>query len=289
MHLFLAKSGYSEIENVAKEIVKLIRKKNLRYKDIAIITKNIADYSSLVRVIFDKYNIPVFIDEKRDLNQNIIVQYILAVIEIINKNFSSDTIFNYLKIGFSKIDEDEIFKLENYCTKWGIKQGKWKKDFTYEIDKEEKKQEIQRLNELRKQIINPIIELKENIDKEKTAKNITKCLYEFMQNQNIENQISEKIKNLEADGLIDLANEYKTCYQIILSLFDEIVLVFGENKITINQYGQILKVGLKNSGLGKIPGTADQVTFGDVDRSRSHKVEAVFIIGLNDRYISKCK
>ena len=289
LHLFLAKSGYSEIENVAKEIVKLIRKKNLRYKDIAIITKNIADYSSLVRVIFDKYNIPVFIDEKRDLNQNIIVQYILAVIEIINKNFSSDTIFNYLKIGFSKIDEDEIFKLENYCTKWGIKQGKWKKDFTYEIDKEEKKQEIQRLNELRKQIINPIIELKENIDKEKTAKNITKCLYEFMQNQNIENQISEKIKNLEADGLIDLANEYKTCYQIILSLFDEIVLVFGENKITINQYGQILKVGLKNSGLGKIPGTADQVTFGDVDRSRSHKVEAVFIIGLNDRYISKCK
>ena len=39
---------------------------------------------------------------------------------------------------------------------------------------------------------------------------------------------------------------------------------------------------MKNSGLGKIPGTADQVILGDVDRSRSHKVDVVFIIGLND-------
>lgn len=60
------------------------------------------------------------------------------------------------------------------------------------------------------------------------------------------------------------------------------VLVFGKDKTTIDQYSKILKIGLKNSELGKIPGTQDQVTFGDVDRSRSHKVKTVFIIGLND-------
>ena len=31
-------------------------------------------YSNLARAIFSKYEIPIFIDEKRDLNQNIIVQ-----------------------------------------------------------------------------------------------------------------------------------------------------------------------------------------------------------------------
>lgn len=289
IHLFLAKSAYSEIENVAKEIVKLIRNKKLRYKDIAIITKNIADYSSLVRVIFEKYKIPVFIDEKRDLNQNVIVQYILSILEIINKNFSQESIFNYLKMGFLEFDQDEIFKLENYCIRWGIKQSKWKKDFSYEKEKESKKQEVERLNEIRKQIIEPLMELKEKIDREKTAKNITKCLYEFIKEQNIENKLSQKIADLMEQGLIDLANEYTSSYKIILDIFDEIVLVFDQDKITINQYSQILKVGLRNSGLGKIPGTSDQVTFGDVDRSKSHQVEAVFIIGLNDRSISKCK
>ncbi len=282
IHLFLAKNAYSEIENVAKEIVKLIRTKNLRYKDVAIITKNIGDYSSLVRSIFTKYEIPVFIDEKRDLNQNAIVQYILSILEILVKNFSSESIFNYLKIGFSDIDEDEIFTLENYCTKWGIKQNKWKKDFKYEIDNESKKQEIERLNELRKQIINPLIDLKNEIDKQKTGQNITKCLYEFIQKQNIETKICVKINKLEEEGYIDLANEYTSSYKTILEVLDEIVLVFNNEQITIDKYSKILKVGLKNSGLGKIPGTQDQVTLGDVERSRSHKVDAVFIIGLND-------
>ena len=52
--------------------------------------------------------------------------------------------------------------------------------------------------------------------------------------------------------------------------------------MTINKYDQILKIGFKNSSLTKIPGTQDQVIMGDVDRSRSHKVKAIFIIGLND-------
>ena len=52
--------------------------------------------------------------------------------------------------------------------------------------------------------------------------------------------------------------------------------------MTIDRYANILRIGLKNSELGKIPGTQDQVIFGDIDRSRSHKVDSVFIIGMND-------
>ena len=83
---------------MAKKIKKLVREENLRYKDIAIITKNIETYSSLVRAIFNQYDIPVFIDEKRDLNQNIIIQYILATLEVLNKNFANEAVFSYIKI-----------------------------------------------------------------------------------------------------------------------------------------------------------------------------------------------
>ena len=282
VELFLAKNEYSEIENVAKKISKLIREEGLRYKDISIITKNIENYSSLVKAIFNKYEIPVFIDEKRDLNQNIIVQYILSILEIFNKNFSSEAMFSYIKLGFLDIENDEIFKLENYCTKWGIKQRKWKNDFIYELNDENKKQEIERLNELRKEIVNPLLELQEKIKKEKTAENITKSIYEFIQKQNIEEKIIKKTKELEEKNLLDLASEYKTSYKIIIDILDEIIVIFSKEIITLDEYSKILTMGLKNSGLGKIPGTQDQVIFGDIDRSRSHKVNTVFIIGLND-------
>lgn len=282
IELFLAKNEYAEIEQVAKTIKKLIREQNYRYKDISIISKNMENYSSLVRAIFAQYEIPVFIDEKRDLNQNIIIQYILAILELLNRNFTIESVFSYIKLGFCDIEDDEIFKLENYCNKWGIKQNKWKKDFIYELDNENKKQEIERLNDLRKEIITPLVELQEKIKKEKTAENITKALYEFLQKANIEEKIAYKIKELEDRNLPELASEYKTSYQIIIDIFDEIITIFKNDKMTIDTYSKILKIGLKNSGLGKIPGTQDQVIFGDVERSRSHKVEAVFIIGLND-------
>lgn len=282
IELFLAQNPYSEIENIAKQITKLIKNKSMRYKDIAIITQNIEEYASLVRSIFAKYQIPVFIDEKRDVNQNIVIQYLLSVLDVINKNFSSEAVFNYLKLGFSDIEKDEIFELENYCNKWGIKQNKWKKDFIYEMEKEEKKQKIERYNELRKQIVIPLLTLKEKINQNKSVDNITKCLYYFLQEQKIEEKIAQKVHKLEQKSMLDLAKEYVTSYKIILDLFDEMVLIFRENQASIDQYSKILKVGLKNSELGKIPGTQDQVIFGNIDRSRSHKVKMVFIIGLND-------
>ena len=282
LHLFLAKNQYTEIEYVAKEITKLVRDKKLRYREIGIITKDIEKYSNLAKAIFTKYNIPVFIDEKRELSQNIIIQYILSIFDIMQKNFSKESVFNYAKMGFLKIDQEYIFELENYCTKWGIKQNKWKKDFKYEINEEDKKQKVEHLNELRKIIINPILKLKEEIQKEKTAENITKKIYEFIQENNIEEKLQEKIEKLEENGNIDLANEYKESYQVLIDILDEIVNIFSKKNLSIEEYYQILKIGLKNSGLGKIPGTQDQVTIGDVERSRSHKVKAIFIIGIND-------
>ena len=45
-----------------------------------------------------------------------------------------------------------------------------------------------------------------------------------------------------------------------------------------NKYKEILKIGLKNKEFGKIPQNIDQVILGDIDRTRSHKVKAVFIL-----------
>lgn len=280
LSMFLAKNQYTEIEYIAKEITKLVKEKNKRYNDIAIITKNIQNYSNLAKVIFEKYDIPIFIDEKRELSQNIIIQYVLSIFEILQKNYSKESVFQYAKMGFLDIEQGDIFKLENYCTKWGIKQNKFKKDFVYEL--EDNKQEVEYYNELRKRIIEPIEKLRQKIRKGKTAKAVTLAIYEFLEEQKIEEKISLKMQELKQKNREDLVQEYKESYEILINVLDEIVKIFKDENITINQYSNILKQGLKASSLGKIPGTQDQVIIGDVDRSRSHKVDTIFIIGLND-------
>ena len=281
--MFLANNQYTEIEHIASEIVKLVRNENYRYKDISVITKNLNLYSSLIKVIFAGYNIPVFIDEKKELSENILVKFLIAVLEICNKNWSYEAVFNYLKTGFVNIDKEEIFKLENYCIRWGIKGNKWyKEDWNYVGKEEYTEEELARLNELRKMIVTPIRKLQEKSRKDNSFINLTKILYEFLEEMKIEEVITSKIEKLEEKGFIELANEYESSFKVLIELFDEIVLVFGEEKTNFDKYMSILKIGLKNTGLGKIPATQDQVIVGDVNRSRSHKVRAVFIIGIND-------
>lgn len=281
--LFLANNQYSEIENIAINIVKLVRNENYRYKDISVITKNLDIYSNLVKVIFNKYQIPVFIDEKNDLNQNIIVKYILAILEIFARNWSYEAVFNYVKTGFLDITKEEIFALENYCQKWGIKNGKWYKgEWDFKDEDEGNREQIKRIKELRGLIVNPLMNFKDDLKGTNEVKVITKKLYNFIIENNIDKKFEEKIKDLKLIGQTEYATQYETSWKIIMNVLDEIVLVFGNEKVSFDKYMQILKMGLSSCDLGKIPGTQDQVIVGDVDRSRSHKVKAIFIIGLND-------
>lgn len=278
--LFLANNPYSEIEQVAKTITKLVKNNGYKYKDIAVITKNIDTYASLCKAIFNKYSIPVFIDEKQDLNKNILVKYIISLLDIFAKNWSYETMFSYLKTGLVDIDKDILYDLENYCLRWNIKGSKWYNgEWNFYSETQE---QIEKINYAREKIIKPLLSLKNSLMKIKTVRNITESLYNFLIEQEIDKMLIRKINGFQEDDKPELAKQYETSWQIIMNVFDEITMVLGDETVSFEKYSNILKVGLKNSGLGAIPGTKDQVIFGDVDRSRSHKVRSVFIIGLND-------
>ena len=283
LSLFLSNNQYSEIEEVARRILELVRSKKFRYRDISVITKNIDVYSNLCKAIFKEYDIPVFIDEKRDLSQNILVKYLISILDIFARNWSYDSVFNYIKCGFLNITPSDIYLLENYALKWEIKGSNWyKADWNFHDEDSTGKATIDHINELRREIVAPLVELKNNLSGNKTAKQISENLYNFLIKNNIDKVLENKIKDLKNMQKVDIAAEYETSWKIVMQVLDEIVLVFGDENITFESYMQILKTGLGESKLGTIPMAQDEVTVGDVDRSRSHKIKAVFIIGLND-------
>ena len=283
LKLFLANNQYSEVENIARTIVKLVRDEGYRYRDIAIITKNIDTYSNLCKAIFNEYNIPVYIDEKRDLSQNILVKYLISILDVFSKNWTYDSVINYIKSGFTNISQEDIYLLENYALEWNVRGSLWyKQDWNFRDADEKGEEQIAHLNELRRNIVDPLVKLKNNLSGKKSAKQISKNLYKFFIENKIDEILAEKINKLNEAQEVSISAEYETSWKIIMQVLDEIVLVFGDENITFETYMQILKTGLGESKLGTIPMAQDEVTVGDVDRSRSHKIKIVFIIGLND-------
>ena len=279
INLKICNNPYTEIEETAKTILDLVREKKLRYEEIGVITKNIEDYISAITAVFPKYNIPVFIDNKKALSDNILVKYVLSMFEVYSKNWSSDAVWSYIKTGFTGIEKQDLYKLENYCRKWGIRGNKWyKEDWTYDA----LNKDIEKLNNLRKAIVKPLIEFNETLKNKKTSKEITKALYEFLEKNEIRNKLEEKLKKLESNKEIKYANEYISSWNILMNILDEINLVFGDKSFTFEEYREILKAGLEVSSFGEIPEVIDQVTIGDIERSRSHKINTLFILGIND-------
>ena len=283
LKLFLANNQYSEVENIARTIVKLVRDEGYRYRDIAIITKNIDTYSNLCKAIFNEYKIPVYIDEKRDLSQNILVKYLISILDVFSKNWTYDSVINYIKSGFTNISQEDIYLLENYALEWNVRGSLWyKQDWNFRDADEKGEEQIAHLNELRRNIVDPLVKLKNNLSGKKSAKQISENLYKFFIENKIDEILAEKINKLNEAQEVSISAEYETSWKIIMQVLDEIVLVFGDENITFETYMQILKTGLGESKLGTIPMAQDEVTVGDVDRSRSHKIKIVFIIGLND-------
>ena len=277
--LFLASNPYSEVDHIANEIIEEVRDNGFKFKDIGVITKNIDTYSSLIKAIFAKYEIPVYIDEKKDLSQNILIKYIISILDVFSKNWSYDSVISYVKTMFCDVGEEDVYDLENFCKKWGIKYSKWyKEDWNFG---EEDKEKLKKLNETRRKIVEPLLEFKENCTKDQTAKNITKAIYDFLIKEKIDKKLEEKAKKLENQSQ-EIVEEYEASFNTVIKILDEIVKVFGDEKLTFEKYAKLLKISFSENGLGKIPAGLDQVIVGDVDRSRSHKVKIIFIIGVND-------
>lgn len=276
VELFLANNSYSEMEYVAKKIINLVKENNVRYNEIGIVTQNIDSYLEDAKAVFDKYEIPLFIDSKKELNQNILIKYIIALLDIFAKNWSYDAMFDYLKVGLHEFNNEDIYELENYCKKWGIKGNKWyKRSFDYEpINDLQSK-----LEEIRLEIVKPLLDFKNSVFENKTVLEITKKLYQFLIDNKINEILDKKIKKYEIPEITD---EYNTSYKILINVFDELVLLFEDEKITFDKYKELLQIGIKNSELGILPATQDQVVLGDINRSRSRKTKILFVIGIND-------
>ena len=276
IHLNLYNNPYEEIEETAKKIIHLVRTKNIRFRDISIIAKNIEDYISIVNAIFSKYNIPVFIDSNKELNDNILVKYVLSIFDVFAKGWSKDSVITYIKTGFTMLSKEDIYNIENYVSKWQIRGNKWyKEDWKYDsLNKD-----LEHLNILRRQVVEPLQKLNSELKNNKTAEEISKKLYEFLERNEIKNKINEKLNKIQNE---EYSKEYISSYNILIDILDEITVLFGTQKFTFEQYSKILKAGLEVSNFGEIPEVIDAVNMGDVERSRSHKINTIFILGLND-------
>lgn len=280
---------YSEIEEIAKDIVTLVRDKKVRYKDITIATRDLNKYDFLVNSIFDEYNIPNFIDKKREAKSNPIIVLIISVLEMKGRRYSYETMFRYLKSGLIGIDNDDINLLENYVLANGIRGKKWFEDvWQYKINhntSEESEYETEirnRVNEVKNRVLTPIVHLQEKLKGKNRVEDICKYIYEFLIDIDMPSTIENIITSFKNKGELDIANQYSQVWNIVVDIFDQMVEIMGDEKVSLDKFIKLISLGFDEYELGLVPPSIDQVLVSSIDRMKNSNTRYLYLVGTTD-------
>lgn len=281
---------HEETECLAKKITTLVRDHNYRYRDIAVIVGDLNEYKLEIETIFTEYNLPFFLDMKKNVQTNGLIVVILKVLEVIASNYSYSSMMSLLRSYMFDIEVSEIDRLENYILKYGIK-GKKKWQEEWEFDKEDKEEEI-KINHTREKILKPIMELEMSIhshmEKGKASVlELSKAVFQFLESINAYEAIQKRINRnrLNHERVLELENEQ--IWGQVLQVLERLVMLLGDEKMNIGMYKKILSTSFSYLEMGIIPHSQDQVIVGTIDRSRIPRVKAMFILGANEGVIPK--
>jgi ATP-dependent helicase/nuclease subunit B len=289
--LFSSVNIFSEIEAAARDIVRLCRDKGLRYHDIAVVVRNLADYERQIEAIFADYEIPYFIDQKVEISNHPLVRLLLSMLDIFIENWSYEAVFHYLKTGLTGIEQGSIDQLENYVLACGIRGSRWTngQDWTMSpgLIPEERSQEASRsgleeINRVRAAVSGPLLKFRRQTKGRRKAVEFCSALYDFLCELGVPASIEAMIDKYKNSGQLTLANETSQVWNIVMEVFDQTVEVMGDETFGLERFTNILKIGLGEYKLGLIPAALDQVLVGSVERSKSHEVKALYILGTND-------
>lgn len=281
IRLYKANNSYSEIEWVAQDILKLVRDKGYRYKDIAVVCREIDSYDKITSVIFNEYNIPYFLDKKREILSNPLVVLIISALEILVTNWSYESVFKYVKSGLITLETNFIDKLENYILANGIKGYKWTRDLLTSQNEELTQEEIE-IFEYMEEIRRPIINLYNKIKVDVTVRKYCTALYEFLLEINAFETIDKWLDDFNNKGMQDKIKEYTQVPAMVMDMLDQAVEVLGNVVIDLKTFSKILISGFEEKEIGVIPMALDQVNIGDIARIKGRDVKALYIVGAND-------
>jgi ATP-dependent helicase/nuclease subunit B len=290
VRVIAAPNARMEARFVAAETLRLVKEKNLRYRDIAVITPDIGRYEHYIRAYFDDYRLPFFIDKRKPLSQHPLIQLICSALRAVTAGFSSSDIFAYLKTDLVPLERCEVDLLENYCVAFGITGGDWQTaDNWHFANPAEKIFDEHCINQIRQKVCKPLLELHSKLcppdDPRKilTAAEFTQIIFDFLDNIGVREKLSQWIEQAVEAGDHAAADEHRQLYDNLVNIFDELVEVFAAEQISCDDLISIINSAFSQLTLAFIPPSLDQILVGSIGRSRHPDLKAAFLMGATQK------
>ncbi len=295
VRMFRARNPLQEVQYAANQIWKLTRQDGLHYRDIAVIVSDMPTYENHIERIFEQYDLPYFLDRKSSIEINPCLEMIRSAQRIVAEGFSYESMFHFLRTGFTALNAEQIDEMENYVLAAGIRgKRRWMEPWTRKLRHQDDDM-LQRCEAARAQIMTELAPFFAAFAEPRAVlHSYAAAIRELLVTLQMTEKIAEIKASLENGESVwmrpeeqrrSMVMEYDQIEEIIDQVIREAEQLLGDQEVEREEFGRILEAGFAEARVGVIPPGLDEVHVGDMIRTRLAHVKVLIFLGANDSFI----
>ncbi len=266
-----------------------------RYRDVAIIARELDHYHELLTAALSARNIPFFIDRRRPVSHHPLFELLRLAPGVTGEGMTLETMRLFLKTGLLGVSFDDADELENHLIAQGIsttsawREGPWtlrgrsalggnKRFDGHEADR------LARVNATRRKVLaqlEPWLTFAAGAARH-TGAAWAEALTDWLSHLGAEQVLQQWAEEADALGELDEAEEHRQAWRESQTFLDDVAFAFSDRSLTASELSDLFEAGLTHPTLGLVPPMIDQVLVGSVERSRHPDIAAAVVIGFND-------
>ena len=288
-----ADNVFSEVEQTAADILRLVSAGKCRYRDITVAARNMGDYEGVIETVFERYGIPAYLSRRSDILEKPVLSLLTGVLAAIGNGYEYEDMFRWLKTGLAGLTAAECDELENYVLKWEVHGQMWLRDVDWTENpegygapwNEERQARLDRVNELRRRVREPLLALAEGIKARETAGEKVDSLYSFMETLGLQDALESQMKAQAEAGRLQDAEETAQLWEILCGVLDQFVEILGDEPMSLDEFTRLFRQVVTQYSVGTIPVSLDQVSVSEITRNDRHTDKYLFLLGANDHVL----
>ena len=281
------KNAYSEADAVVGIIHSQLRR-GLRYRDIAVIARDISTRRGILDAALENADIPYFMSRSSDLAAKPVVRLISSALRAKIYGLRADDIMANLGTGLYPIERKNIDLFSQYIGTWNISGKGFLCDWSMNPDgytekiSERGKNILAAANTVRKELVGRLEKLFTQIDAAENTKDICRAIFSYLECIGLSEHLRLMAKDELCAGHRREAADILAVWNLMINILDDIASALGDEKLTAEEFLQAFMLEISASDIGAIPTGYDEVTLGSASLLRTDNIKCAILVGLND-------
>ncbi|HRT08737.1 MAG TPA: PD-(D/E)XK nuclease family protein [Candidatus Paceibacterota bacterium] len=270
-----------EVVEAAREILRFVRAGG-RYRETAVLMRDLERYQGLIRRVFAHYEIPCFLDRREAVAHHPLAELTRNALRTVAYDWQNEDWFAALKTGLLAAEREAIDWLENEALARGWQGKAWLKpiEVAGDIALAEKAEG------LRLALVKPFQRLGLSLaaaGNRPSGVQLAAALRQLWGDLQVEQTLAEwALREDLAPGQSLPKAVHATVWEQMNNWLENLELAFSAESLPLRDWLPIVDAGLATLTVGVIPPVLDQVLVGTLDRLRNPDVRLGILLGLNE-------